>query len=90
MTYRNDEVGAALEKFLAGLDRERWADEIELNRLTNHETALLIRATSDLERSPQNEFRDAIHQLTDGNPFFVEEVLKSFVSGGEIFEIGGQ
>ena len=31
-----------------------------------------------------------IHQLTDGNPFFVEEVLKSFVASGEIFELGGQ
>ena len=58
MTYRNDEVGAALEKFLAGLDRDRLADEIELKRLTNHETAALIRATFDLERPPQTEFRD--------------------------------
>ena len=90
MTYRGDEVGLALERFLAALDRERLATEIELKRLDANETASLIRSVFDLPHSPQPEFLSAIHQLTDGNPFFVEEVLKSFVSAGEIFELGGQ
>ena len=90
MTYRNDEVGPSLERFLAALDRERLASEIELKRLTPTETAAMIRAVFDLSRSPQPEFLAAIHELTNGNPFFIEEVLKSFVSSGEIFELGGQ
>ena len=90
MTYRNDEVGPSLERFLATLDRERLTNEIALRRLNPNETAAMIRAVFDLPHAPQAEFLTAIHQLTDGNPFFVEEVLKSFVTSGEIFEMGGQ
>lgn len=90
MSYRADEAGASLERFLAALDRERLATEIALRRLDASETSAMIRAVFDLPRSPQPEFLAAIHQLTDGNPFFVEEVLKSFVASGEVFEMGGQ
>lgn len=90
MSYRADEVGASLERFLAALDRERLATEIALRRLDASETSAMIRAAFDLPRSPQPEFLAAIHRLTDGNPFFVEEVLKSFVASGEVFEMGGQ
>ena len=90
MTYRSDEVGSSLERFLAALDRERLANEIALQRLNLQDTASMIRAVFDLPHTPQAEFLTTIHQLTDGNPFFVEEVLKSFVASGEIFELGGQ
>jgi DNA-binding CsgD family transcriptional regulator len=90
MTYRGDEVGPSLERFLAALDRERLATEVALRRFDATETAAMIRATFDLPRSPQADFLKAMHVLTDGNPFFIEEVLKSFVAAGEIFELGGQ
>jgi DNA-binding CsgD family transcriptional regulator len=90
LTYRGDEAGPSLERFLAALDRERLATEVTLRRFDPAETAALIRATFDLPRAPQADFLKAIHELTDGNPFFIEEVLKSFVAVGEIFELGGQ
>jgi DNA-binding CsgD family transcriptional regulator/tetratricopeptide (TPR) repeat protein len=31
------------------------------------------------------EFTETIHALTDGNPFFIEEILKSLVAAGDIY-----
>lgn len=90
LTYRSDDVGPGLERFLAALDRERLASEIELKPLSRIEIESVIRAVFSLSQPPQTDFVDAMHQLTDGNPFFVEEVLKSFVSAGEIFELDGK
>lgn len=90
VTYRDDEVGPSLQRFLAALDRERLATEIALRRLDANETADMIRATFDLPHAPQTGFLNTVHELTNGNPFFIEEVLKSFVAAGEIFELGGQ
>ena len=88
LTYRNDEVTLSLSHFLAALERERLASEIELKRLTPDETSEVIRAIFD-QKQVRDEFLDAIQTLTDGNPFFIEETLKSLVSSGDIYQEHG-
>ncbi len=84
-TYRNDEANPSLSHFLAELDRARLASELVLGRLTMEEVDAMIRAIFDQRRPVRTEFLQPIYALTEGNPFFVEEVLKSLVAAGEIF-----
>ena len=89
LTYRSDEVQPALRSFLAGLDRERLGTEWALARLTTSEVSDMITAIFELNTPPRPEFIDALYSLTEGNPFFLEEVLKSLVASGDIFFKGG-
>lgn len=77
MTYRSDEVDSVLGHFIAELDRQRLASELSLSRLTMAETDVMLRAILGLQRPVRRDFLEAIHGQTEGNPFFVEEVLKS-------------
>ena len=49
----------------------------------------MLRAIFGLDRPVRAEFLAAIHDLTDGNPFFVEEVLRALVAAGDIFYADG-
>lgn len=89
LTYRSDEVGPGLGRLLAALDRERLASEMPLVRLSQQETTDMVGAIFGLTRAPQVDFVEALYALTDGNPFFVEEVLKTCVTEGAIFQLGG-
>ena len=89
LTYRSDEAHPGLGHFLAGLDRERLATELALAPLTLAEVDEMLHAIFDLTRSVRAEFLDALYALTEGNPFFVEEVLKSLIAAGEIFYARG-
>jgi DNA-binding CsgD family transcriptional regulator len=90
LTYRSDEVHPSLRHFLAQLDRERLAQEISLTRLTRDEVEAMLRAIFALPRSAHIELADPISALTEGNPFFVEEVLKSLLATEEIFYANGR
>ncbi|MEZ4707820.1 MAG: DUF2791 family P-loop domain-containing protein [Caldilineaceae bacterium] len=89
LTYRSDEVQPALQQLLAGLRRERFTHEVTLQRLTAPQIEAMIRAIFAHPQAVRSEFVTALHSLTDGNPFFVEEVLKALVSGGDIFYADG-
>jgi DNA-binding CsgD family transcriptional regulator len=84
LTYRSDEVHPTLSHWLAGLDREHLGQEVALTRLTRGETGAMLQAIFDLGRPAQGEFQDTIYTLTEGNPFFIEEILKSLIATGEI------
>ena len=85
ITYRSDEVRSGLRHFLAQLDRERLAQEIPLACLGGDEVDAMLRAILALPRSARLELTDLMYPLTEGNPFFVEEMLKSLIASGEIF-----
>ncbi|MEZ4733076.1 MAG: AAA family ATPase [Caldilineaceae bacterium] len=85
LTYRSDEIQPALHHFLAALDREQRPVELTLPRFTMAEVDALLRAIFDLQRPVRAAFLDALHTLTEGNPFFIEEVLKALVTAGDIF-----
>src|SRR6266851_7266978 len=89
LTYRSDEVRSSLRHFLAQLDRERLAQEILLARLTRDEVEAMLQAIFALPRSARVELADLLYTLTEGNPFFVEEILKSLMASGEIVSANG-
>jgi len=89
LTYRSDEIGSDLGHWLAELDREHLAREVVLGRLTRSETDAMLRAIFDLPQAWHTETLDAIYGLTEGNPFFIEEILKSLVTAGKIVYADG-
>ncbi|HET8911603.1 MAG TPA: AAA family ATPase, partial [Ktedonobacteraceae bacterium] len=89
LTYRSEERLPALQRFLVGLDRERSARKIVLEPLTAEEVQAMVRSIFRMKKPVRRDFMEALYQLTEGNPFFVEEVLKSLLARGEIFFAGG-
>src|SRR5947209_4984272 len=89
MTYRNEEVRSSLSHWLTQLDRERLTQEFPLARLTRGDLDVMLRAIFALPRSRQLELPDLLYTLTDGNPFFIEEILKSLIVARGIFETNG-
>ena len=87
MTYRNDEIRPALGSWLAQLDRERLAQEYLLTSLSRNDVDAMLKAIFDLQRRVPSETLDALYGLTEGNPFFIEEILKSLITIGGIFYI---
>lgn len=85
LSYRSEEIGLGLRHFLAELDRERLAREIVLKPLTRGGVGAMLRAIfAQQEHSVRGAFVDALFTLTEGNPFFVEEVLKALAVTGDL------
>jgi DNA-binding CsgD family transcriptional regulator len=90
LTYRGDEAPPPLAQMLAALERERLAGEMHLARLSYAEVDTMLRAIFGQPRPIRTDFLSAIYALTEGNPFFIEEILKSLISSGQIFYANGQ
>src|SRR3954452_16657385 len=73
-TYRDTDVGKPLAGVLADLRRERALERLRLRSLHRGEVATMISVW--LGRTPPTHFAHAIHRETEGNPFFIEEVLR--------------
>lgn len=96
VTYRSDEAHPPLKSWLALLDRERLAQEIQLTSLAYKEVDAMLSAifeqshtALDMRRFLHGELLEAIYTLTEGNPFFVEETLTALITTGNIFYIHG-
>jgi DNA-binding CsgD family transcriptional regulator/tetratricopeptide (TPR) repeat protein len=76
-TYRPDELhrGHPLRPFVAELERSGRAERIELGGLDRADVTEQIRAITG--RRPPGGTIDAIFARSEGNPFFVEELLAS-------------
>lgn len=85
-TYRSDELHRLhpLNHLLAELSRGRLAEEIRLRRLDPEETGALVQAALGLTRPPTPEFRAVLQERCEGNPFFLEEVLRALVERGDL------
>ncbi|WP_201365205.1 helix-turn-helix transcriptional regulator [Dictyobacter formicarum] len=90
LTYRNEEVRPELTRFLAQLDRSRLAIEVPLTRLSIADVGMMIREIFALPHPAHTDFLNMIFALTDGNPFFIEEVLKSLEMDGDVFYADGR
>ena len=61
-----------------------------LTHLTVSEMSAMLHAIFDLRRSSTrcllgaSELLDAMYTLTEGNPFFIEELLKSLIATGDV------
>ncbi len=85
LTYRSDEVNPILGHFLAELDRARLATEITLLPFSRVETGQMLQKLLELPQPVRNDFLNPIFDLTEGNPFFIEEVLRSLITNGDIY-----
>lgn len=65
-------------------NRERIATRISLTRLSRDDTGLLL-ATLFGQTTISTDFSAALYRETEGNPFFVEEVVKALIEQGEIY-----
>jgi DNA-binding CsgD family transcriptional regulator len=85
LTYRSDDTTPELTHFLAELDRERLGTEFVLKPMSRLDVDEMLQVILDSPQVPiSKEFLDAIFPLTEGNPFFIEEVLKALIAGGDI------
>ncbi len=95
-TYRSDEVHQPLRSWLAQLNRERRADQMQLAPLARNEIDGMLVAifeqkhtAIEMRRFLHGELLDLLCTLTEGNPFFVEETIGSLVDANEIFYVQG-
>jgi predicted ATPase len=81
-TYRDTELSEPLVSALADLRRERALERLRLGSLYRGEVATMINAwvggTSPIS------FAHALHRETEGNPFFIEEVLRHLIEVGAV------
>jgi DNA-binding CsgD family transcriptional regulator len=91
VSYRDDELHdrSDLRATLADLKRHRLAHEIRLARLGPEQVEQMIRAILGVRGEISADFVRAIHERTDGNPFFVEELLRTLLEAGEVFRSDG-
>ncbi|NIN09811.1 MAG: hypothetical protein GTN78_00275, partial [Gemmatimonadales bacterium] len=70
-------------------NRERLATRVQLDRLTLDECRALMTTMLGQEQiSP--DLTHAIYRETEGNPFFIEEVIKSLIEAGQIYRRNGE
>jgi class 3 adenylate cyclase/tetratricopeptide (TPR) repeat protein len=84
--YRSEDVepDSPLHRSLMKVNRQRLLETIQLKNLSKEDTIELIKRTFG-EQTVSPGFADLIYERTHGNPFFVEEVLRSLVEDGTIF-----
>jgi DNA-binding SARP family transcriptional activator len=89
-TYRDAEVRAShpLADLLADLRRDRLVERIVLEGLQERDVGALIAAHAG--HAAPASLVGAVHEHTDGNPFYVEEVLRHLIETGVVFERGGR
>jgi hypothetical protein len=88
-TFRDSEVGAdhPMTELLAKLHREPGVDRIPLQGLTDVDLLALLEQLGGHELAAGGiALRDAVLAETDGNPFFVGEVLRHLIESGTIRE----
>jgi tetratricopeptide (TPR) repeat protein len=88
--YREPEVGRGhpVAQAMGDLRRELSFQRLSLGGLGEEEVAALIGEWAGA--APSAEFTRALREETEGNPFFIEEVLRHLLQSGAIVEEDGQ
>ena len=89
--YREIELDRAhpLASALVEWNRERLATRVVLGRLSHVDTGTLLATLFGIE-SVSDDFVAALYRETEGNPFFIEEVIKSLIEQGQIYREAGR
>ena len=89
-SYRESELDRThpLSKSLVEWNRERLTTRIALKRLGPEDTHAQLSAL--LGEDVGAGLAAALHRETDGNPFFVEEILKALIEQGAVRREGGR
>jgi predicted ATPase/KaiC/GvpD/RAD55 family RecA-like ATPase len=84
--YRDTDVDEKhpLSPVLTELNRERLLKPIILKRMSSNDVSEMIRLILEQEELPK-QFCGLVYEKTRGNPFFVEEVIRSLQEEGIIF-----
>ena len=90
VTYREVELDESrpLNDMLLDLNRERLTSRIKLRRLTEAQTRFLLAGMLAEDVAP--ELADGIYQETEGNPFFIEEVVKVLIEEQKLYRENGR
>jgi len=83
-TCRAEEEDPRLAAWLAQLDRARLSHEIPVGPLGRDEVAGMLAAIFGERTVTPARVLDAIFELTEGNPFVVEELVSAVVRGGAV------
>lgn len=85
-TYRMDEMHRKhpLVPTIQGWRRSGQAEFVELQPLPTGAVADMVCAIFE-EREVSEEFREFLHERSEGNPFVLEEMLRDAVDRGDIF-----
>lgn len=81
-SYRHGETGPALAAYLEGLSRERLAHRFRLEPLAPDGVAGMVRAMLGDRPLPNPSFAAALRERTEGNPFFIEEMIATLAGTG--------
>jgi len=89
--YQPEEVGRspALAELLRQWQRERWTASLEVKPLAPDQVGALIQGMANLSRTPVN-FARRIYEVTEGNPYFIEEVINALFETGTLYIKNGQ
>ncbi len=84
LTLRSEESPPNLSHFLATMLRLRLAIEVELERLNATDVETMLRAMLGQGEPIQAEFSRRLYGLSEGNPFFTEEIVNALWAAGNI------
>jgi DNA-binding CsgD family transcriptional regulator len=84
LTFRSDEIGPRLGRLLADFDRARCAFEVDLRPLGVPDVSTMMREIFGSQATLGSQFVNALHRITEGNPFFIEEMLKALLVAGDL------
>ena len=88
LSYRVDEKPPPLDHAIAELDRARLAIEVRVNPLSRADIEVMAGAILSALTLLRPDFVDAVFGLTDGNPFFAEEILAVLAEADAPFASG--
>src|SRR3954468_13502308 len=88
-TYRDVALGRKhpLSQALADLSREGLVERVPLHGLTEHEVERFIEVTASIH--PPRSLVRAVYGETEGNPFFVSEIVSLMASEGNLDDARG-
>jgi DNA-binding CsgD family transcriptional regulator len=87
-TYRPEGTSQSLRRALTQLVRAGSGFELTLGPLAGQEVEAMLSAT--LGQAAPLDLVDAIQPLAEGNPLFVEELLRALALGGELVHRAGR
>jgi class 3 adenylate cyclase/tetratricopeptide (TPR) repeat protein len=92
-TYRDTELDRRhpLAEMLADLRRDETVERMALRGLDEGEVTAFVEAAADQPLSPEvAELAHAVYAETEGNPFFVGQVLRHLVESGAVIQEDGR
>ena len=83
-TYRTEDLNEPLANTMRSLNQDGRLSRITLRRLTLEDVTILIREMAGME-SGGEKFSRRVYQDTEGNPFFIFEVIRSLFEEGILY-----